>query len=168
MGNHLGHVGLEVAERLPIPPRDLSGFEVAVARPDVRPEHESIWELLDQLLPLRLKRGGAELSDAHVVGVESAAEQVHQIVAEIGGPDSPRPIASAASDWISFSGGCYSGIFSEDASESDFAVLAEPAGRMLFAGEATSPDSYASVDGAWLTGVREAMRLLQVPEVPIL
>jgi polyamine oxidase len=38
---------------------------------------------------------------------------------------------------------------------------AEPAGdRVLFAGETTQPEHFATVHGAYLSGVREAQRIL--------
>lgn len=50
------------------------------------------------------------------------------------------------------------------------AVLARPHGeRVLFAGEATSTDRFATVDGAWLTGERaaaEAWRLIERERAP--
>lgn len=101
---------------------------------------------------------------------DERVRQVSEILAEIGGPNSPGPVASASSAWTTspFTGGCYSGLFSAEATEDDLAVLGEPAGRVMFAGEATSPLEYASVDGAWVSGIREAKRLLQRPQVPIL
>ena len=38
---------------------------------------------------------------------------------------------------------------------------------VLFAGEATSVKHPALVDGAWESGIREAKRLLQVPDVDL-
>ena len=42
-----------------------------------------------------------------------------------------------------------------------------PHGRVLFAGEATARTGASTVDGAWLTGIREAKRLLGVPAVDL-
>jgi polyamine oxidase len=40
-------------------------------------------------------------------------------------------------------------------------ALAEPAGeRLMFAGEATNPEFFGTVHGAYLSGVREAERIL--------
>jgi monoamine oxidase len=41
------------------------------------------------------------------------------------------------------------------------------AGRLLFAGEATTPDRYGYADGAFDSGVREAKRLLQQASVEL-
>jgi hypothetical protein len=38
---------------------------------------------------------------------------------------------------------------------------------MLFAGEGTSIDAPATVNGAWLSGIREAKRLLRAPQVQL-
>jgi monoamine oxidase len=40
-------------------------------------------------------------------------------------------------------------------------------GRLLFAGEATTPARFAFTDGAVLSGIREAKRLLQEPSIVI-
>lgn len=34
--------------------------------------------------------------------------------------------------------------------------------RLFFAGEATNPDNYASVHGAYLTGLREAKKIMSL------
>ena len=48
----------------------------------------------------------------------------------------------------------------------DFDSLGEPvAGRVLFAGEATSAERFGYADGAMQTGIREAKRLLGAPSV---
>ena len=104
------------------------------------------------------------------------AERVAQVAAlakELGGPNAPDPVASAASSWLTdpFSRGCYSRIERDGDEESTGAAamaLSEPHGRVLFAGEATSVEALALVDGAWLSGIREAKRLLQSKRVALL
>ena len=49
----------------------------------------------------------------------------------------------------------------------DVAALSTPHGRVLFAGEHTSTAGTSTVDSAWLTGIREASRLLQRSPVPL-
>ncbi len=81
----------------------------------------------------------------------------------------PDPVAIARSNWITdpFSLGAYSHQ-SDDAAQSHRAAVAEPvAGRVLFAGEHTSDDRPGTVDGAMRSGIREAMRLLGEPDVPL-
>lgn len=83
--------------------------------------------------------------------------------------DIPEPVAIVRSSWSTdpFSMGAYSHQSSANA-ESHRAAVAEPvAGRVLFAGEHTSHDRWGTVDGAMRTGIREAMRLLDEPDVPL-
>jgi polyamine oxidase len=79
------------------------------------------------------------------------------------------PTQVAISDWTGdpFAGGSYSFI-PVGASPSDMDDLAAPVGgRVLFAGEATQSDYYATVHGAMLSGIREAKRLLAQPSVAL-
>jgi monoamine oxidase len=99
-------------------------------------------------------------------------DELAAIVAQIAGPDAPGPTAAVATDWTNdpFALGCYSGVGrlpASDASTEAPDVLAQPHGRVLFAGEATSAIAHSTVDGAWLSGVREAKRLLQRASVPV-
>lgn len=78
------------------------------------------------------------------------------------GPDVPEPISHVRSGWEAdpFSRGSYSfsqlGMTSEDR-----AALAAPVGDVLFfAGEATHPHYWATVHGAYETGVRAAREVL--------
>lgn len=101
-----------------------------------------------------LELGG--LSDAGVQGrMLDVLRRVH------GGPV-PSPTDVAITRWSRdrFSRGSYSYI-PVGSSPADQAALAEPVGRILFAGEATSTARYGYADGALTTGVREAKRLLQ-------
>lgn len=72
----------------------------------------------------------------------------------------PAPAAVATTSWWSdpYSRGAYSFLAVETELE-DFHALAAPVGRLLFAGEATHMDAYATVQGAILSGLREARRL---------
>jgi len=87
----------------------------------------------------------------------------------------PEPIASTSSAWSQdpFSLGCYTNSSSildgvdAEGFDSALTALSQPQGRMLFAGEATSVNHPALVDGAWESGIREAKRLLQVPDVDL-
>lgn len=83
--------------------------------------------------------------------------------------DIPEPAAIVRSNWSTdpFSMGAYSHQ-SDSKAESHRAALAEPvAGRVLFAGEHTSYNRWGTVDGAMRSGIREAMRLLDEPDVPL-
>ncbi len=74
----------------------------------------------------------------------------------------PDPVATRVSRWSRdpFAYGSYS-YPAVGASRDDYDVLAAPAGRLLFAGEATHRSFFASVNGAYLSGVREAERVLK-------
>ncbi len=78
------------------------------------------------------------------------------------GPDVPEPVAYVRSAWEAdpFSRGSYS--FAQvGMTEEDRAALAAPAGdRLFFAGEATHPHYWATVHGAYETGVRAAREVL--------
>jgi monoamine oxidase len=80
----------------------------------------------------------------------------------IYGDGIPEPDAWLMSRWGSdpLARGAYSFI-PVGASPGDRLVLGQPVGfRLLFAGEATSPDNAGTVHGAYLSGVREAARLM--------
>jgi monoamine oxidase len=97
---------------------------------------------------------------------------LHETICAIAGPDTPEPIAFATTSWATdpFLRGCYANIApgTEPAQHAaDLAALATPHGRVLFAGEHTCERGTSTVDSAWITGVREASRLLQRREVPL-
>ena len=80
----------------------------------------------------------------------------------------PTPTAVARTGWLAdpFARGAYS--TRGAASPEDFITLAAPhAGRVLFAGEATTLERIGYADGAFRTGIREAKRLLGRAEVEI-
>lgn len=95
---------------------------------------------------------------------------LHDTIRAIGGPDTPEPIAFATTNWASdpFLRGCYANAApGTDAAQhqADLTALATPHGRVLFAGEHTCERGTSTVDSAWLSGVREAARLLQRREL---
>lgn len=80
------------------------------------------------------------------------------------GHDIPAPEASLITRWgqDNYSFGSYSYI-PVGASGKDFEDLAEPiSDKVFFAGEATQPHYFASVHGAYLSGLREANRIVQL------
>ena len=102
--------------------------------------------------------------------VEGRIASVRAIVEVLAGGRAPEPVAAVASAWVAepFSLGSYTHRGrSSEAYEARVARLATPHGRMLFAGEGTSIDAPATVDGAWLSGIREAKRLLRAPQVQL-
>ena len=97
---------------------------------------------------------------------------LHDTICAIGGPDTPDPIAFATTSWATdpFVLGCYANIApgtEPGQHAADLTALATPHGRVLFAGEHTCERGTSTVDSAWITGVREASRLLQRREVPV-
>jgi polyamine oxidase len=113
---------------------------------------------------------------ARAVAASPEPERVaslHDVLREIGGPTTPDPVAFATTGWSTdpFVLGCYSGVTAgSDAAQFlvDSALLAAPRDRVLFAGEATAGPAASTVDGAFLSGVREAQRLLGSTDVPVL
>ena len=112
---------------------------------------------------------------AHRVAALPATEREAQVAAIVSQMTQGRPadpIAATSTSWATdpFTLGCYSGLLRQETGEGTASypdALAKPHGRILFAGEATSRDSFGLVDGAWLSGVREAKRLLQQPAIPV-
>ncbi|EFN59192.1 hypothetical protein CHLNCDRAFT_50047 [Chlorella variabilis] len=93
-------------------------------------------------------------SDAEVVGEGMA------VLRQLYGAAVPDPIQVTVTRWAAdpFSRGSYS-FFAVGNPKSITAELEAPVGRLLFAGEATS-DKPATVLGAYLSGLREAKRVL--------
>lgn len=82
-------------------------------------------------------------------------------LSEALGTDVPEPISFHMTRWLHspYTLGGYSYI-AAGSSPDDMKELAEPVGeRLLFAGEATMHNRYATVEGAMLSGLREAQRI---------
>jgi polyamine oxidase len=101
-------------------------------------------------------RGGAaawsreSLSDGQAVG---------QLITAL---DAPEPTGALVTRWASdpYARGSYSFI-AVGSSPDDMRALAEPASeRLMFAGEATNPEFFGTVHGAYMSGMREAERIL--------
>ena len=108
-------------------------------------------------------RALADLSDSD--RVESLVSVLEPIV---GRPISPTEWAVSSWTHDPCSMGCYSGPSNTAADQEHLRdALAAPHGRVLFAGEATARIGASTVDGAWLTGIREAKRLLGVAAVDL-
>lgn len=89
----------------------------------------------------------------------SDRDAVAQVVAALGAPE---PTGAIVTRWGTdpYSLGSYSFI-AVGSSPDDMRVLGEPVGeRLLFAGEATNPEFFGTVHGAYLSGIREAKRIL--------
>jgi len=98
---------------------------------------------------------------------DEAANWVLEMLSESVGAPCPTPTAVAVSGWANDrrSGGAYTHI-PPGASPADLDLLGEPiGGRLLFAGEHTQSARVAYADGAMVSGIREAKRLLNRPSV---
>lgn len=84
----------------------------------------------------------------------------------IYGQDIPTPIAYKVTRWgkDTFSLGSYSHL-PPGASDNDYTIVGQPLLRLRFAGEATLRSFPASVRGAYLSGIREANRIIKEANV---
>lgn len=121
----------------------------------------NIYYYIDQPILLafnagRFGRAVESLSDDKMVAEAMA------VLRKMYGDNIPDPEAWQITRWASdpFALGSYS-FLAVGASRQTREVLAEPvANRLFFAGEATEPDYAATVHGAYLSGQREAERIL--------
>lgn len=101
-------------------------------------------------------RGG---SDARAREALSDQDAVSQVVTAL---NAPPPTGSLVTRWAAdpYARGSYSFI-AVGSSPDDMETLAEPVDdRLAFAGEATNAEFFGTVHGAYLSGVREAERIL--------
>ena len=97
----------------------------------------------------------ASMTDAAIVS------DVLDVLETVYGVTPPTPVATRVTHWTTdpFTRGSYA-FLPVGASPDDLDALAEPVGeRLLFAGEATTWEHYATVHGALRSGLREAQRL---------
>jgi monoamine oxidase len=102
-----------------------------------------------------LRGGQAAWSRESLSDQEAVAELITAI-------DAPTPTGSIVTRWGTdqYARGSYSFI-AVGSSPDDMHALGEPVGgRLLFAGEATNPEWFGTVHGAYLSGQREADRIL--------
>lgn len=101
-------------------------------------------------------RGGAAARSRESLSDEDA---VAEVVAALAAPE---PTGALVTRWASdpHARGSYS-FLAVGSSPADLRALAEPASeRLLFAGEATHDEFFATVHGAYMSGIREADRIL--------
>jgi len=107
----------------------------------------------------------------HVSAVSptAAAQWVtDQLAAALGAP-CPQPLEVRVTAWADdpYTAGAYTHV-TPGCSNADLDLLGTPvAGRILFAGEHTHSARVGYADGAMTSGIREAKRLLGVPEVTL-
>lgn len=102
-------------------------------------------------------RGGA---NARAREADSDQQTVGEVLAALRAPD---PVGVLVTRWAAdpYARGSYS-FLAVGSSPADQQALAEPvADRVAFAGEATHPEFFATVHGAYLSGLREADRILR-------
>ena len=89
----------------------------------------------------------------------SDVDAVDELITAI---DAPKPTGSIVTKWGTdqYARGSYSFI-AVGSSPDDMHALGEPVGdRLMFAGEATNPEWFGTVHGAYMSGLREADRVL--------
>jgi monoamine oxidase len=115
--------------------------------------------------------GFATGARARVLAAMPESERVaalHETICALAPGETATPIASTATSWATdpFVLGCYANIALGTEPEehvADVETLGTPHGRVLFAGEHTCGLGTSTVDSAWVTGLREASRLLGQP-----
>ncbi len=101
-------------------------------------------------------RGGSAARGREALSDNACIEELRAAL------DAPAPRAAMVTRWASdpYARGSYS-FLAVGSSPEDQRALAEPAtGRILFAGEATDAEHFATVHGAYRSGLREAHRIL--------
>jgi monoamine oxidase len=177
--------GLPAERRAAIDRLGFGGFEKVILRFDEpfwsRPEPFAVvpdGDVSDWLICFELHAfTGAPVLVAFAVGhaakrvlgrpLEQRVTEVLELVRSVTGVEPPAPTDVVASEWAvdPYSRGAYSFI-RQGSSREDLERLGEPiGGRLLFAGEATGSARTGFADGAMLTGIREAKRLLGTGQV---
>jgi polyamine oxidase len=117
---------------------------------------------------LAMLSGGSFARKIATMSTPEVEARVLEILRELFGASVPEPTFSMRTDWTNdpYTRGAYSFVHREARHPDDFDALGEPvAGRVLFAGEATSAERFGYADGAMQTGIREAKRLLGAESV---
>jgi polyamine oxidase len=101
-------------------------------------------------------RGGRDAREREALSDEEAVAQV------VTALNAPNPTGALVTRWAAdpYARGSYSFV-AVGSSPDDMKALAEPVNdRLAFAGEATVPEFFGTVHGAYQSGVREAERIL--------
>lgn len=99
---------------------------------------------------------------------QAIVEQAHRAVTHLMERTVPNPVTTRVTRWRSdpFALGAYS-FTATDTLKNDRQLLAQPVGAsLLFAGEATSSAMSSTVDGALVSGLREARRIAPNASLP--
>jgi lysine-specific histone demethylase 1 len=144
---------------------DTGGYYVS----EIHGEYPLWVDLSDQLgAPMLVALQGAERAVTYeCTDDDEAVARVLAIAGELTGLEPPDPVGTWVTAWHSdpFSSGSYSNV-AVGSSPDDYAELGRTEGeRLLFAGEHTAFDHYATVNGAMLSGMRVAEELGGDPSV---
>jgi monoamine oxidase len=122
------------------------------------------WQpMCGQPLLVGFKSGRSARADEGRTDEEVVGSLMRQLRSAFGA-QTIDPVAWHVTRWASdpLAGGSYS-YLRVGASPDDYDILAEPVGdRLFFAGEATNRAHSATVHGAYLSGLREARRILSL------
>ncbi|MGY4649356.1 FAD-dependent oxidoreductase [Mycobacterium sp. URHB0021] len=101
-------------------------------------------------------RGGEAARSREALSDQDSLEQVRAAI------DAPEPNGAVVTRWAAdpYARGSYSHIAVGSGPEDLRAVARSASERVLFAGETTHEKYYATVHGAYLSGLREADRIL--------
>ncbi len=120
------------------------------------------WSLYSEKPALIAFTGGSFARNIEQLSEEEISQRIMRILRQNYGQPIPEPESAIVTRWNQdpFTFGSYSYIpVGGDSSDRD--LLAEPVNqRLFFAGEATSRDYPSTVHGAYLSGIREAKRLI--------
>jgi monoamine oxidase len=135
-------------------------------QPDQWPDVFNLQPVCGQPVLAAFKSGRAARADERRTDAELVAGLMRQLRAAFG-TSAVEPEAWHVTRWAAdpLAGGSYS-FLRLGASPEDHDQLAAPVGnKLFFAGEATHRDHSATVHGAYLSGIREARRVLELPGV---
>lgn len=95
---------------------------------------------------------------------EALVREALQVLRTVYGRKVPEPTGVVQTRWLAdpYAGGSYSFMAAGATPEHRKALSATVGERLFFAGEATSLEAPATVHGAWLSGLREARRILKL------
>lgn len=120
------------------------------------------WSFYSEKPALMAFTGGSFARNIEQLSEEEISDRIMRILRQNYGQPIPEPESAIVTRWNQdpFAFGSYSYIpVGGDSGDRD--LLAEPVGdRLFFAGEATSRDYPSTVHGAYLSGIREAKRLI--------
>jgi monoamine oxidase len=113
-----------------------------------------------------LYSGGALARELALAGAEAMIEHARDLLGRLFGAAVLKDIARVkATDWTTnpYIGGAYS-VLRPGGGEARAAMAQPLADKLFFAGEATSPDAFATAHGAWQSGAAAVKQILALPQ----